>query len=152
MLHDVAKGAQWVGTDEFLSCVEWAGQHEAWLRFLKVTGGLSHYMPRLKGPRQRRDEAFAEIAPAFFFATKGGMPVFEWEPLGANGKRGRRYDPRQSPGLGYKRVVSCKDSFHGTDVLAVSERGAPGRRPSIPLFGGGRSGRRSRVATLRPSP
>src|SRR5436190_18259435 len=39
--------------------------------------------------------------------------------------------PRQSPGLGYKRVVSCKDSFHGTDVLAVSEHGAPGRRPNI---------------------
>src|SRR2546430_383378 len=43
----------------------------------------------------------------------------------------RGYDPRQSPGLGYKRVVSCKDSFHGTDVLAVSEHGAPGRRPNI---------------------
>src|SRR5206468_1002474 len=42
----------------------------------------------------------------------------------------RGYDPRQSPGLGYKRVVSCKDSFHGTDVLAVSEHGAPGRRPN----------------------
>src|SRR5437899_2341091 len=34
----------------------------------------------------------------------------------------RRSGGRQSPGLGYKRVVSCKDSFHGTDVLAVSER------------------------------
>src|SRR5213078_3393563 len=43
----------------------------------------------------------------------------------------RGFDPRQSPGLGYKRVVSCKDSFHGTDVLAVSEHGAPGRRPNI---------------------
>src|SRR5437773_3268962 len=43
----------------------------------------------------------------------------------------RGYDPRQSPGPGYKRVVSCKDSFHGTDVLAVSEHGAPGRRPNI---------------------
>src|SRR5437667_7575306 len=42
----------------------------------------------------------------------------------------RGYDSRQSPGLGYKRVVSCKDSFHGTDVLAVSEHGAPGRRPN----------------------
>src|SRR5436189_5950693 len=30
-----------------------------------------------------------------------------------------------------QRVVSCKDSFHGTDVLAVSEHGAPGRRPNI---------------------
>src|SRR5438874_687554 len=43
----------------------------------------------------------------------------------------RGYDPRQSPGLGYKRVVSCKDSSHGTDVLAGSEHGAPGRRPNI---------------------
>src|SRR5881275_1975049 len=43
----------------------------------------------------------------------------------------RGYDPRQSPGLGYKRVVSCKDSFHGTDVLAVSEHGAPGQRPNV---------------------
>src|SRR5438093_1110178 len=35
------------------------------------------------------------------------------------------------PDLEYKRVVSCKDSFHGTGVLAVSEHGAPGRRPNI---------------------
>jgi len=35
------------------------------------------------------------------------------------------------PDLEYKRVVSCKGSFHGTDVLAVSEHGAPGRRPNI---------------------
>src|SRR5438876_3868033 len=35
------------------------------------------------------------------------------------------------PDLECKRAVSCKDSFHGTDVLAVSEHGAPGRRPNI---------------------
>src|SRR6266567_3435815 len=35
------------------------------------------------------------------------------------------------PDLEYKRVVSCKDSFHGTDVLAVPEHGAPGRGPNI---------------------
>src|SRR5207249_6422634 len=35
------------------------------------------------------------------------------------------------PDLEYKLVVSCKDSFHGADVLAVSEHGAPGRRPNI---------------------
>src|SRR5213080_72257 len=40
-------------------------------------------------------------------------------------------NPKQSPGLGYKRVVSCKDSFHGTDVLAVSEHGAPGTMLSV---------------------
>src|SRR5437899_2908421 len=43
------------------------------------------------------------------------------------------------PDLEYKRVVSCKDSFHGTDVLAVSEHGAPGRRPNIHAHFVGRS-------------
>jgi len=28
-------------------------------------------------------------------------------------------------------VVSCKDSFNGSDVLAASEHGATGRRPNI---------------------
>src|SRR5437870_10046956 len=37
-------------------------------------------------------------------------------------------NPKQPPGLGNKRVVSCKDSFHGTDLLAVSEH-APWRVP-----------------------
>ena len=65
LLHEVATGAQWVGTDEFPSCLVWADEHEAWLRFLQDTGGLSHYMPRLKGLRQRRDEAFAEATAAW---------------------------------------------------------------------------------------
>ena len=39
------------------------------------------------------------------------------------------------PDLEYKPVVSCKDSFHATDVLAVSEHGAPGRRPNISVMG-----------------
>src|SRR5437016_10354373 len=82
LLHEVARGAQWLDTDDFPAYVKWADEHEAWLRFLKDTGGLSHYIPRLKGPRQRRDEAFAEIASAFFFVAKCGMPVFEWEPPG----------------------------------------------------------------------
>src|SRR6266480_3969663 len=30
-------------------------------------------------------------------------------------------NPRQSPGLGYKRVMSCKDSLHVSDLLAVAE-------------------------------
>jgi hypothetical protein len=29
LLHEVAQGAQRVGTDEFPSCVEWADEHEA---------------------------------------------------------------------------------------------------------------------------
>lgn len=98
LLHHVARGAQWVGTDEFPSCLDWADEHEAWLRFIKDAGALVHYLPRLQGPRERRDEAFAEIAPAYFFATECGLSVFEWEPLGANSKRGEfliGFDPRE---------------------------------------------------------
>src|SRR2546426_8552291 len=84
----IAHSAQWLRTDEYPSCVEWADEHDAWLRFVKKAGGLDHYLPRLKGPKERRDEAFAEIAVAYFFAVKCGMRVFEWEPLGASGKRG----------------------------------------------------------------
>src|SRR2546425_11721279 len=62
----------------------------------------------------------------------------------------RGYDPRQSPGLGYKRVVSCKDSFHGTDVLAVSEHGASGRRPNIHAHVVGRQ-REGALKTAQPS-
>src|SRR5712691_6397867 len=88
LLHEVANGATWVGTDEFPSCSEWADEHETWLRFVREARALPHYLPRLRGPKERRDEAFAEIAPAYFFATKCGLSIFEWEPLGANGKRG----------------------------------------------------------------
>src|SRR5437867_3052945 len=59
----------------------------------------------------------------------------------------RGYDPRQSPGLGYKRVVSCKDSFHGTDVLAVSERNTAlrdGARTSTLVVAGAGGGSRTR--------
>src|SRR5262249_42441495 len=60
LLHDVAQGARWAGTDEFPSCLEWANEHEAWLRFVGDSGALGRYMSRLRGPKERRDEAFAE--------------------------------------------------------------------------------------------
>lgn len=98
LLHNVAQGAQWVGTDEFPSCLEWADVHEAWLCFVRDTGGLPHYLLRLKGPKERRDEALAEVAVLYFLAKQCGLSVFEWEPLGASGKRGEflvGLDPRE---------------------------------------------------------
>jgi hypothetical protein len=88
LLHEVAQGAQWVGADEFPSCVTWADEHEAWLRFAKETGGFDHYVRRLRGPKETRDEAFAELAVAYFFVKLCGMPFGGWEPVGADGKRG----------------------------------------------------------------
>ena len=55
------------------------------------------------------------------------------------------------PDLEYKRVVSCKDSFHGTDVLAVSEHGAPGWRPNIHTTSSVAKGRTASIH-CRPAP
>jgi hypothetical protein len=88
VLNDVAQGAQWVGTDEFPSCAAWADEHETWLQFVKGEGALDRYLPRLKGPKERRDEAFAEIAVAYFFAAGCGLSIREWEPRGAGAKVG----------------------------------------------------------------
>ncbi len=87
-----------VGADQFPSCLDWADEHEAWLRFIEQAGALDHYRARRGGPKQRRDEAFAEIAVAYFFSATCGMSVFGWEPRGAIGKRGEFLvgsDPRQ---------------------------------------------------------
>jgi hypothetical protein len=40
LLHAVAQGAQWVGTDAYPSNTLVADEHEAWLEFIKW-GGLS---------------------------------------------------------------------------------------------------------------
>lgn len=98
LLYDVARGARWVGTDEFPSCAAWADEHEVWLQFVNREGALDHYLSRLRGPKERRDEAFAEIAVAYFFATRCGLSIFEWEPRGAGAKVGEflvGFDRRQ---------------------------------------------------------
>ena len=88
LLHEVTQGAQWVGADEFPSSTVWAEEHEKWLRFIRDAGALDHYLPRLRRPKERRDETFAEIAAAYFLVTRCGMTVIEWEPKGANGRVG----------------------------------------------------------------
>lgn len=80
LLHQVTQGAQ-------LAESAWAGEYEAWLRFIDSQGMLPLYLPRLQGPNERRDEALAEIGVAYFLATKC-LRIFEWEPPGAGGKKG----------------------------------------------------------------
>ncbi len=88
LLCSIAEGARWVGTDDFPSDEVWADECEVWLRFVETAGVLQHYLPRLKGLRQRRDEALAEIAVAYFFARKCGLSIAEWEPPGVAGTKG----------------------------------------------------------------
>jgi hypothetical protein len=88
LLHSLAGMSRWRGTDEFPSCTEWADEHESWLQFLKVRGALDRYLPRLRELKQQRDEAFAEIAVAYFFDIKCGLSILGWEPAGESGRLG----------------------------------------------------------------
>lgn len=88
LLHLVSQGAQWIGQDEYPSCLEWADEHERCLQFIQARGGFERYLPRLRSPASKRHEALAEIEAAYFLATRCGLPVQQWEPAGANGKRG----------------------------------------------------------------
>jgi len=88
LLHAVAQGAQWVGTDAYPSNALVADEHEAWFEFITREGALNRYLPRLRGPKEKRDETLAEIAVAYFLVTRCGLTIFEWEPPGAGGKVG----------------------------------------------------------------
>jgi hypothetical protein len=88
LLHRVAQEAQWVGSDEFPSTEEWATEHEQWLGLIDAHGALGHYLPRLRGPKERRDETFAEIAAIYFLSARCGHRILRWEPPGAGGRRG----------------------------------------------------------------
>src|SRR5262249_3791755 len=74
------------------------GGGEAWRRFVKEAGAREHYLPRLRGPKEKRDEALAEIAVAYFLVARCGLTIFEWEPPGAGGKLGEfliGFDPKR---------------------------------------------------------
>ena len=122
LLAGVALGAQWVGTDEFPSCLEWADEHEAWLQFADRQGALSRYLTRLKGPKERRDEAFSEIAVAYFYGVKCGLPILEWEPQGEAGKAGEFV---VADGFGQGIFVEVKSPGWEDEIAKAEGQGSP---------------------------
>lgn len=88
LLRLMAEGAHWRGRDEYPTLPGVADEHERWLEFLDGHGQLPCYLPRLRGPIERRDDTLAEIAVGYFLERWGGLPIIEWAPVLANGKRG----------------------------------------------------------------
>lgn len=88
LIHVAAQGAQWVGTDDYPAFPEWVDIHERWFRVVHAAGGWDHYLPRLRMQKERRDEAIAEIAAAYFAIDRCGLRVLEWEPQGSGNRRG----------------------------------------------------------------
>ncbi len=87
-LHHVEQGAQWAGQDDFPACEEWADEVETWLAFADNAGELGRYLPRLRGPQQKRDETLMELAVGHFLQATCGHPVIGWEPTGVGGTLG----------------------------------------------------------------
>ena len=75
------------GTDEFPSCVTWADEHEAWLRFAKETGGFAFMGWEPLGADSKRGEFLVGAPPVFVEVKSPG-----WEDEIA--KAERRDSPR----------------------------------------------------------
>lgn len=120
-LYQLAQGATWVGTDDFPASEEWANEHEQWLAFIDAVGALGHYLPRLRGPKERRDEAFTEIAVAYFLAVRCGHPILAWEPVGVGGKRGEF----SVAVAGQSVFVEVKSPGWEQEIAAAEGQGSP---------------------------
>jgi len=85
MLALMTKGARWLGQDASPGSDLAADAIEEWLGFIKSSGRLDHYLPRLRDRAAVRDEALAEIQVAYFL-DRQGYPVVSWDPpKGARG-------------------------------------------------------------------
>jgi hypothetical protein len=122
LLYALAATSRWVGADEYPSCTDWADEHESWLQYLKREGALGRYWPRLKGTKEQRDEALAEIAAAYFFGANCRLPIVEWEPLGEAGKVGEFTVADPS---GTRIFVEVKSPGWEAEIVADEGRASP---------------------------
>lgn len=67
----------------------WSKEYELWLEFLRDSGQLDRYLPRLtKARKAEASEAIDEVKAAYFLERICGFVVSEWEPVGRDGKVG----------------------------------------------------------------
>lgn len=88
LLDEVKKNARWLGRDAFPSNDLWIREVNRWLEFIKSQGRFGHYLPKLRDLPDKRNEALAEVAVAYFLVQKKGHKIIDWEPVGKDGKRG----------------------------------------------------------------
>lgn len=88
LLNEIKAGSKWEGRDAFPSTVEWETEVNKWLLFIKNNRQFEQFKPRLREKPQIRNETLAEIQTAYFISEIFGCPIIEWEPQGADNKRG----------------------------------------------------------------
>lgn len=125
LLHRISQYAEWITEDEFPASKEWADEHDDWLRFVDGKGELNRFLPRLQKSAYQRDRTLAEIGVGYFLEVKCSLPILDWEPLGAAGKKGE-YIVRWSGGKIFVEVKTggwqkdIKDA-EGTNSLRLSQ-------------------------------
>jgi|SRR5215510_348704 len=87
LVSTIRDGAAWAKEDEFPSDQTWADEVERVLSFTQMQGQFANYLGRLRGSAKQRYSALAELRTAFFL-SRNSFPIVEWEPLGANSKKG----------------------------------------------------------------
>lgn len=88
LLEQIKNGAAWHGRNEFGCHEAWNVEHEKWLTFIKKEGRWEQYLPKLRGLPKQRDDAFAEIATAYFLCKFKSFRIIEWDPKGHNNHKG----------------------------------------------------------------
>ena len=76
-----------VWTDGFPAWESWRREFDALVHWANMKGCLSRFEGPLESRNHQRDEALNELRLAFLFDSLG-FPVMQWDPLGANGKKG----------------------------------------------------------------
>lgn len=128
-LSMISVGSRWIGTDAFPSCMEWADEHESWMRYVKNQGELDRYIPRLTKSKEQRDEAFSEMAVAYYLGAKCGLSIVTWEPPGEAGKKGEFI---VQDGTGQHVFVEVKSPGWEAEIVEVEKEGRGSPRLSQP--------------------
>lgn len=90
LFRHVADGAVW-RDDAVEECFPprqyIADEYERYVAFAVAQGQFDRLLPRLRARRSERDAAVSELAVAFMF-HRDGFSILEWEPFGADRRRG----------------------------------------------------------------
>jgi len=136
LLREVAQGSRWLEKDGFPFNELLADEAVRWLEYAQSKDQFDRFLPRLKDVHAKRDEAFAEIQAAYFVEVINGYWINEWEPIGAQQKRGE-FSFLSPNGA----VVFCEVKSPGWEADIVRVEGPKAQRLSDPkhINGGRRS-------------
>jgi hypothetical protein len=116
--------------------VAYSRELDALVDWASANGCLSRFQSRLESKNTQRDEALAELRPAYLLDSVG-FPIMGWDPPGANGKKGEYLLTTPE-----KTAVFVELKSPGWESELTPAQRATGRqhRPKYDRMGGGAVG------------